>query len=267
MKVGYIQFKPKLGKKKQNQKKILDLIKIGEEADLLVLPELCNTGYLFDSKDSLRPLAEKVDNGSSIQQWKEISKATDTYLVAGFAELGTDDKLYNSSVLISPDGEIDVYRKIHLFFKEKLLFSPGNELPKIHSILNSKISMIICFDWVFPELTRYLSLNGLEILCHPANLVLPFAQRTMLARSIENRIFTITANRTGTDSINNEILTFTGQSQITSPKMEVLYQSNEKQEEVGIVSINSEDAKNKDITTMNHIFADRRTDLYKDLKK
>ncbi|MFW9924685.1 MAG: nitrilase-related carbon-nitrogen hydrolase [Candidatus Thorarchaeota archaeon] len=264
MKIGYIQFHPHVGEKEYNIEKTIELVSEGAVANLLVLPELCNTGYLFEEKTELIKLAEEIPKGKTIKAWEKIADETHTYLVAGICEK-YQNNYYNSSVLIGPDGYIDTYRKIHLFDKEKFLFEPGNGPFKIYDIGLAKIGMMICFDWAFPEISRILAINGAEIICHPANLVLSFAQQTMLARSIENRVFTITANRIGDDIRPNSKLSFTGKSQITSPKMELLVKSDEKTEEVKIIDIDPSLARNKMITPNNHIFLDRRVDLYQPL--
>ncbi|NHJ46545.1 MAG: acyltransferase [Asgard group archaeon] len=266
MKVGFIQFSPIFGEKETNIEKTIALISKGAEADLLVLPELCNTGYLFQDKTELQKLAEDVNKGPSIQAWRDIAKETDTYIVAGFCEKA-GDKFYNSAAIIAPDGFIDAYQKIHLFDAEKKFFEAGNGPLKVYETGETKIGIIVCFDWIFPEITRILALNGAEIICHPANLVLPFAQKTMLARSIENRVFTITANRIGEDVRPDSSLSFTGQSQVTSPKMELLIHASEDKEEVLMVDIDPALAKNKMVTQNNHIFEDRRVDLYQTLFK
>ncbi|MHA1556783.1 MAG: nitrilase-related carbon-nitrogen hydrolase [Candidatus Heimdallarchaeota archaeon] len=262
MKVGYIQFHPRFGEVDYNRTHSLELIHQGADADLLVLPELCITGYLFEDKTELERLAEYIPEGKSTKAWIKIAKETNTYLVAGLCEKTKDGKYYNSSVLIGPEGYIDTYRKIHLFNTEKDFFSPGNGPFKIYDIGIAKLGMIICFDWAFPELTRILALNGAEIICHPSNLVLSFAQKTMLARSIENRVFTITANRIGEDSRPSSTLSFTGESQVTSPKMEILLKASVDKEEVNVVEIDPSLAQNKMITANNHIFLDRRVELY-----
>lgn len=262
LKVGYIQFHPRFGEVDYNRTRTLDLIHQRADADLLVLPELCTTGYLFEDKTELERLAEFIPEGKSTKAWIKIAKETNTYLVAGLCEKTKEGKFYNSSVLIGPEGYIDTYRKIHLFNTEKDFFSPGNGPFKIYDIGITRLGMIICFDWAFPELTRILALHGAEIICHPSNLVLSFAQKAMLARSIENRVFTITANRIGEDIRPSSKLSFTGESQVTSPKMEVLSKASVNQEEVGVVEIDSSLAQNKMITANNHIFLDRRVELY-----
>ena len=262
MKVGYVQFHPQFGEVENNRARTLQLIRENAKADLLVLPELCTTGYLFEDAAELKRLAEFVPDGKSVKKWITVAKETETYLVAGICEKTKDGKFYNSAVLISPEGYIDTYRKIHLFNTEKKFFAPGTGPFKIYDIGLAKIGMIVCFDWAFPESTRILALHGAEIICHPSNLVLSFAQKAMLTRSIENKVFTITANRIGDDIRPKSKLSFTGESQVTSPQMEVLIRASPDIEEVGIVTIDPTKAQNKMITANNHIFMDRRVELY-----
>ncbi len=272
MKVGFIQFNPVFGEVTRNLERSIELIREGADADLLVLPELCTSGYLFIDKEELKKLSEKVPDGPSTKAWIEVAQETNTYIVAGICEKLSETDFYNSAVLIGPDGFIDVYRKIHLFNNEKNFFKAGTGPFKIYDLGLAKIGIMVCFDWYFPEVARILALHGADIICHPANLVLPFSQKTMLARSIENRIFTITANRVGSDIRSNTKLIFTGQSQITSPKMAILAQASEVEEVVKIVTIDPTLARNKMVTANNHAFLDRRVELYapllkKDIKK
>jgi len=235
-------------------------------ADLLVLPELCNTGYLFISKNEVEELAEEIPDGPTIRAWKNIAEDREVYLVAGIAE-SADGKIYNSSVLISPEGDVKVYRKAHLFDEEKLWFEPGDTPLEVHDIGIAKIGMMICFDWIFPEVMRILSLKGAEIICHPANLVLPYCQDAMVTRCLENRVFAITCNRTGIDEVDNTMLRFTGKSQIVAPNGNVLTQAGEIGEAVRTAEIDPAKARDKSITKRNDVFEDRRTDLFSDLVK
>jgi len=121
---------------------------------------------------------------------------------------------------------------------------------------------MICFDWRFPEVARLLALRGAEVIAHPSNLVLPYCQDAMITRSIENRVFTVTANRTGSESVDGTTLRFTGRSQIVSPKGERLAAMDETEEGVRIVTIDPTAARDKRATPRNDLFADRRTDLW-----
>ena len=126
----------------------------------------------------------------------------------------------------------------------------------------AKIGIIICFDWIFPEAARILALKGADIICHPANLVLPYAQRAMLARSVENRVYTVTANRLGFEKRGGDSFKFTGGSQVTSPSMEVLISGSTDREEARVVEVDLSKARNKSITEKNDIFKDRRPEIY-----
>jgi predicted amidohydrolase len=191
----------------------------------------------------------------------ELAKKQNTNLVFGIAERA-DDKLFNSSVLVTARGECFVYRKLHLFDREKRLFSPGDKELEVFDIGEAKIGMMICFDWIFPEVARSLALKGADIICHPSNLILPHCQDAMVTRCLENRIFAITSNRTGTEKRRKEELTFTGRSQIVDPKGRVLAQANAFEEKLCIIEIDPFLAKDKKVTPNNHIFEDRRTDFY-----
>jgi predicted amidohydrolase len=255
-----MQFSPLFGRKEENIERVINSLR-GAKADLLVLPELFSTGYLFLNEEELRRSAETISDGPTVSKFLELAKKENTNLVFGIAER-TDDKLFNSSVLVTAKGECFVYRKIHLFDREKYLFSPGDKELQVFDIGEAGIGMMICFDWIFPEVARSLALKGADIICHPSNLILPHCQDAMVTRCIENRVFAITSNRTGTEKRAREELTFTGRSQIVDPKGRVLAQANAEEENLCIIEIDPLLAKDKKVTPNNHIFEDRRTDFY-----
>jgi predicted amidohydrolase len=123
--------------------------------------------------------------------------------------------------------------------------------------------MMICFDWIFPEVCRVLSVQGSEVICHPSNLVLSYCQQTMISRCIENSVYAITANRFGADQRPQGKIVFTGKSQIVAPKGKLLTKSPSKKEELKIVNIDLELARDKMMTPHNDILKDRRQDFYK----
>ncbi|MHA1202354.1 MAG: nitrilase-related carbon-nitrogen hydrolase [Candidatus Heimdallarchaeaceae archaeon] len=264
MKIGFLQFKPLFGQVESNLDKLSSMIENSPDFDLLVLPELANSGYVFSSKDELVKASETIPDGLFVEKLSEITKSRNSVIVCGICEK-KGEKFYNSSVLIGPDGFIAKYQKIHLFDREKLFFQPGNGPLKSFEVKGMKIGMLVCFDWIFPEATRVLALEGIDILAHSANLVLPYSQTAMLARSIENRIFTITSNRTGSEENGGIELTFTGQSQITSPKMELLASAGVDTEEIRIVEIDIEIARNKWLNERNNVLLDRRSTMYSKL--
>jgi predicted amidohydrolase len=255
-----MQFSPLIGRKEENVERVINSLR-GAKADLLVLPELFSTGYLFLNEEELRRSAETIPDGSTVSKFLELAKRDNINLVFGIAERA-DGKLFNSSVLVTAKGECFVYRKLHLFDREKHLFSPGDKELEVFDIGEAGIGMMICFDWIFPEVARSLALKGADIICHPSNLILPHCQDAMVTRCIENRVFAITSNRTGTEKRRKEEITFTGRSQIVDPKGRVLAQANAEEEKLCIIEIDPLLAKDKKVTPNNHIFEDRRTDFY-----
>lgn len=263
MKVGFYQFKPEFGKVSRNLKKVLTALQ-DVEADLIVLPELAFTGYYFQDKTEVMSLAETINQSTTINALHTFCRAKNLYLVTGFAEKQLD-KCFNSAVLIGPEGVIHSYRKLHLFYREKTYFDQGDVALQTHSLMDTRIGMMVCYDWAFPEVARSLAIDGAEIICHPANLVLPYCQQAMLVRGLENKVFTITANRYGKDSRPQGELKFTGKSQITLPAGDLLYRAASQRQDVYIADIEPEQSRDKQVTELDNLFADRRTEYYQAL--
>jgi len=259
MKVAIYQFAPTFGNIGKNLRRIEQELE-NIQVDLIVLPELCTTGYLFASREEIGSMAEPVPGGESIRRLEALCQWKGFHLVAGIIE-SADNVCYNSAVLIGPDGWIGTYRKIHLFWKEKTWFAPGNRPFQVWDIGMARIGIMICFDWIFPESARALALQGADILCHPANLVLPYGPDAMVTRSLENRIFSITANRIGYEERGGKKLTFIGKSQVIGTKGEILLRM-EEEEKIKTVEIDPALARNKKIIEANDLFQDRRPELY-----
>ena len=187
MKVGFYQFRPLFGKPEQNCKKILSALETAD-ADLIVLPELALAGYYFKDKTEALKYAEDPENSKILDSIISIAKQKKMHIVLGFAER-QGEQCFNSSALIGPEGIKHIYRKVHLFNEEKFCFDSGDRPFIVNDIGGVKIGMMICFDWVFPEVTRNLAIQGAQIICQPSNLVLTFCQQTMIARCIENNVF------------------------------------------------------------------------------
>ena len=262
MKVSALQFEPRFLDKEYNLYKIKQLL-YKLKTDLVVLPELCNSGYVFATQEEVFSVAEEAGKGETYFVLSEIANGNNCNIVYGYPELDGNN-LYNSCMLIMPDGRFYNYRKTHLFNREKLFFSPGDTGFQVFSILDRiKIGIMICFDWQFPEAARTLALAGAQIICHPANLVLPWCQQAMKIRCLENRVFAVTANRIGTEINAGEKLSFTGQSQILNTKGEVLSSLSVNEEGTITVEINPEEANDKTVTERNDAFKDRRPEFYK----
>jgi predicted amidohydrolase len=260
-KIALVQFDPARKDVQANIQKLQQLLQ-GLSASLFILPELSNTGYLYESPDKLIHYSEPNDgSGPFLSSLVALAKLTKGTIVSGYAEL--DGKtIFNSAAAVSSDGVIANYRKTHLFASEKTLFEPGDTGFKVLDCLGVKIGMMICFDWIFPESARTLALNGAQIIAHPANLVMPYCQNAMITRSIENRVFTVTANRIGKERLKGHHLTFTGQSQMTTPTGDLLYRGPKGKETVHIAQIDPSLALDKKISAENDLFEDRRSEFY-----
>lgn len=259
MKIAVVQLGPTFGEIDENMRRALSMVE-SEEADVYVLPELVLSGYLFESTKEALSLSQEP-GGREFDVLSDFARSRRAAVILGFAER-SGDRVYNASLLLAPDGRRAVYRKIQLFWGEKRIFEPGDRRPDVVEAAGARLGMMICFDWVFPEVARTLALAGAEILCHPSNLVLPYCQAAMVTRCLENRVFAVTANRVGTEARCGESLTFTGNSQIVAPNGEVLARAGCDRDEMLVVEIDPALAHEKRLTPTNDVLADRRPDLY-----
>jgi predicted amidohydrolase len=260
MKAAFIQFNPVFGEIEGNIKKALTLIE-RTGAEMIVLPELFNTGYLITSKEEAFDLSEPLPGGKTTEALSAMAREKNAHIVAGLIER-QGENLFNSAVVIAPSGYLGKYRKIHLFNEEKLWFQPGDLGFPVFDIGICRIGVMVCFDWFFPESMRTLALKGADVICHSANLVLPFCQDAMITRCLENRVFAVTANRTGKESRNGKNCHYTGRSQITGPNARILYRAGADTDEIGIAEIDVNLSRDKNLNRYNHVFLDRREDFY-----
>jgi predicted amidohydrolase len=260
MRVGYIQTSPIFGEKEKNFDQINNLTS-NLKADILVLPELFATGYTFVSKREVINFSEDKE-GETAFFLQKLAKKTDALIIGGYIEK-SDKKMYNSAMIVSNEGVIGNYRKIHLYYKEKRWFSHGDLPLKVYKFKGFNIGVMICFDWFFPEVMRSLALLKAEVIAHPANLVLPYCQDAMIIRCLENKVYAITSNRIGREKRGSDDFKFTGKSQITSYNGEIVSSAPKNETCIDIVEIELNEAREKSINAYNHIFKDRRVELYK----
>jgi predicted amidohydrolase len=226
----------------------------------IVLPELCTTGYVFRSRSETAALALPAA-GPGLRPLRALARRNRLVLCGGFAERH-GRRLYNSAFTLTPAGRVHVYRKAHLFDREKLFFDRAR--PRFTTLrAGTRVGVMICFDWIFPEVCRTLALRGARLVLHPANLVLPYCQDAMRTRCIENGVFAVTCNRVGTESRGGTTLRFTGRSQIVDPHGRVLVRASVRDEELRFVDIDPEAAADKHLTPRNDLLADRRPEGYR----
>jgi predicted amidohydrolase len=258
MKIAIIQTKPIFGEVKINLSDSLTMME-STAADLYVLPELFNTGYNFVDLSEVQALAEKSD-GCTFQRMSEFAEKRKCYIVYGFAEKG--EMLFNSCALVGPGGLVGIYRKIHLFYREKLFFARGNFGYPVFDLPIGRIGMMICFDWIYPEAARTLALKGAQVIAHPSNLVLSYCPDAMITRCLENKVFAAMVDRVGIENRGNIDLRFIGQSEIVSPKGEILVRLDAEKAGIAVADIDVSLADNKFATENNHLFNDRKPELY-----
>ncbi len=261
MKVGFYQYAPHFGDIQRNVDEVVSRLE-SIDGDLLVLPELAMSGYQFSSAEEVANLAESVPDGLTTRRLVELAKQRHCYIVAGLPEHHAG-KFYNSAVLVGPLGFIGLYRKVHLFFEETLFFSPGDLGFQVWDIGQCHIGVLICFDWYYPEAARTLALKGADVLCHPSNLVLPHCPDAMVTRCLENRVFSITANRIGEEARSGKSpLRFIGKSEIISSTGTILHRAADDQSELTFVDIEPLQARDKRINPYNDLLQDRRPQNY-----
>jgi predicted amidohydrolase len=258
MRIGFVQFNPSFGNKGENYRTIEHLVE-DMRADVLVLPELFNTGYAFLSKDELAELAEPLP-GETSEFMQALAKKTKCALAYGFAERA-GNIYFNSMVFITGSGVIASYRKSHLFFEERFLFQPGDTGFHVFEYKDVKFGMLICWDWIYPEAMRTLALKGAQIILQAANLVTPYCPDAMVTRAVENRVFIVTADRAGDEIRGDKNYHFIGMSQVVAPDGEILVRLHEEAS-AQAVDIDPTLALNKKMNVHNDLFTDRRDDLY-----
>jgi len=258
MKVGFLQFNPAFGNKRKNYETVQALLK-DITADIVVLPELFNTGYTFLDKKELVGLAEPAD-GETYEFMHRLAEQKKCALAYGFAEK-EGHTIYNSMSFVTPAGTLTTYRKSHLFFEEKFLFNPGNTGFSTFEYSGTKFGMLICWDWIYPESMRTLALKGAQVILHAANLVTQYCPEAMKTRAIENRVFVITADRTGDETRGGKKYHFIGKSQIIAPDGDILVRVAEETCAKGS-QIDPSLALDKKMNVHNDLFVDRRADLY-----
>ncbi|WP_407521318.1 nitrilase family protein [Methylobacterium oryzisoli] len=269
LRVSCIQFEPEFGAVEANLARSSDLIRAAarEGSRLVVLPELANTGYVFETPEEAASLAEPVPDGPSSRAWGRLAAELKIHIVAGIAERA-GDHLYNAALITGPNGFIGTYRKAHLWHRENVFFRKGDLGFPVFETALGRIGIAICYDGWFPETFRQMALRGAEIVCIPTNWVpmpdQPEGEAAMAntlhrAAAHSNGIFIACADRVGTERGQP----FEGQSLIIGTKGWPLAgpASRDRPETISAV-IDLAEAGAKDLNEFNSVLRDRRTDLY-----
>ncbi len=241
--IAVVQTLPLLGKMETNVGKMAEMItRIATEqpVDMIVFPELAATGY--EGGQRFAQMAQRVP-GALVNILGQHANEFGVYVLVGMAEKEkVETVLYNSAILIGPDGNVaGDYRKVHLKAEERLVFRPGYKISPIETEVGV-IGVMTGWDLAFPEAARNLVLDGAEVLLVPAAWELKDADmwRTLLvSRAYENGVFVAAANRIGEEPS----YTFAGQSAVLGPRGEVMAALEQPEEGYVVVKLDLDEVR------------------------
>ncbi|MEA2081974.1 MAG: carbon-nitrogen hydrolase family protein [Elusimicrobiota bacterium] len=204
---------------------MLDKARKYHSADLVVFQETVTTGFTPNMDfESFYELIDTVPGKQMKAVMKEAAKRKMHIVWPVYEKDPEAKKIYNSAVLIGPDGKIiGKYRKTHPFGSESAetggWTTPGNSLEVFDTALG-KIGMIICYDGDFPETARILAQKGAEIIVRPSAFLRNFEiwSLTNRSRAFDNHVFMVSANATGVDAAGRH---YFGHSMIVAPNVTV----------------------------------------------
>ena len=184
---------------------------------LIVFPECALSGYCFDSREEAFHASITVDNSDPvISQITNDCNRLNVHVIFGLLERD-GNQVYNSSTCVGPEGIVSNYRKLHLpFLGVDRFVDPGDLALEVFEVAGIKVGMNICYDGGFPELARSYALMGADLVvlptCWPPAADI-FANHVLIARALENQIYTLASGRVGTE----RGWSFIGHSSIVAP--------------------------------------------------
>ena len=270
--VAACQYEPRVGDNGANLSSAIQWMEraAGAGAQLIVLPELASSGYVFQSEEEADEASETVEQSRFVAEMVRVAHQSGVTVVGGFAERGRDCR-YNSAVIVDPSGVRAVYRKVHRFFDEQTWFEPGAE-PIVVQTEWGRLGVLICYDLWFPELSRSLALAGADVVAVPTNWVASHKKTVYdergycqgdyvaIAASAQNGFAMVCADRVGEE----RSVTFLGASIVVAPDgWPLAGPASHDAEELVIADIDLDDVgKARRRTPRNDLLGDRRPDSY-----
>lgn len=268
--VACCQLAPRIGETEANLAATTDAIADAAAggANVVVLPELAVSGYVFAGADEARALAEPLD-GPTVTAWSALAAEHRLVIVGGVCELGDDERvLHNTAVIVDRGGLRAAYRKAHLWDRESDSFAPGTAPPPVVDTEHGRIGVVVCYDLEFPEWIRVAALDGVELLCAPVNWprwTRPDGERAtevvrVQAAASVNRIFIAACDRTGRE----RGVDWVGGSVIVDPDgFPVAGPAGEDEVVTLRARCDLARARDKRLGERNDVLADRRPELYR----
>ena len=270
IKIAAVQMEPKLMETRENLENILRAVRkaADNQANLIVFPECSLTGYIFSSRQEALPFAETIP-GSSTEKVISLCQELKVYVIFGLLEK-ENDRLFNAAAFLGPQGLIGKYRKNHLpFMGVDRFVDPGDKPFQVYQTPIGNIGLQICYDILFPESSRVMTLLGADILALSTNF--PSAQTrgeklttyVVSARAIENRVHVVSTDRVGSE----RGFSFAGLSKIVDASGEILGLASADKEEIIYGEVSLESARQKHLTCIPgewevDYIGDRRPELY-----
>ena len=238
---------------------------VAQGTELTVFPECFNTGYCFDSLEEAMSYAESIP-GQTTDRIEKLCRELNTFVVCGILE-ESGTQLFNTAVLVGPDGLIGTYRKVHLpYLGVDRFTTPGDRPFEVFEPAGLRIGMLICYDGGSPEASRVLALQGADLIVLPTNWPPGgdyMAQFSINTRAMENGVYFAAVNRIGTENG----FRFIGKSRICSPHGATMTSIDDNTPGIIRADIDPAAARNKLIVRVpgKHMIdrmADRRPELY-----
>lgn len=260
MNIALIQMDITVGEPDSNfrslENKLQEAMQANPKPDVLVFPEMWNTGYALDR---IHELADRSGERTN-QLLSDFAAKHGVHIVAGSIADKRGDEVLNTIYVFNPLGEVVAdYSKIHLFrlMDEEKFLGSGDKVGQFQ-LGDVPAGMMICYDIRFPELSRKLALGGAKVVFIPAEWPKPRLHhwRTLLqARAIENQMYIVACNRVGISGTTE----FFGHSMVIDPWGEVIIEGGEE-EQILQASISLELVD--EVRNRIPVFEDRRPNLY-----
>ena len=272
VRIAVAQYEPRIGDVDGNR---AEAVRWASEAaaagaDVIVLPELASSGYVFADESEAQRAAESAEDGPMVAALHEVCAERGCHIAVGLDERDGSSR-HNSAVLIGPGGTLATYRKLHLYYDEQSWFEPGADLPVVDTPIG-RIGLIICFDLWFPEPARALALAGAEIIAVPTNWVASFKPTVWddrgycqgdyiaMATAAQNGVVMACADRVGVE----RGVTFLGASIIVGADgWPVAGPASKDEAELLMADVDLDDVERaRRRTPRNHLLEDRRPGAY-----
>jgi predicted amidohydrolase len=234
-------------------------------AKVAVFPECTLTGYSLTAEEAL-DVAESIP-GPRLTKLTAACQAEDVLAVVGTLEADEEGRIFNSAMLVGPEGLLGRYRKTHLpFLGVDRYLAAGGAIPGPFTSPVGKLGLLICYDLRFPEPIRALALSGAQAVllptAWPASATL-YPEFMAQSRSAENSLFLVAANRCGEERGTR----YLGRSIISGPNGEVLAEAGPTDDEIlcADLDLTRSDAKRRVFVPGEYeldLFGDRRPELY-----